>query len=155
MQNIVFITSGGISKVENRNIVAVILACNSAIISCHISLCVRTDERHSACTGKFDVRVQEVCGLAHTRSTYHQSVNIAVIYKSNSLFTVRSTANYRTLNGRKILALPPEVRFEWQRNKRPLYLRFRCPPRSSVLSVTDPLGLYSIQRFVIKQIYDH
>ena len=155
MQDIVFVWASGVTQIKNGNIVAVILACDSTIISRHISLCVRTDERHSACTGKFDVRIQEVCGLAHTRSAYHKRVNIAVIYNSHSFFAVCPTAYHRTLNSRQILTFSPHLRLEWQRDKSTLYLSFCRPPRSSVLSIADFFCLYSVKRLVVKQIYNY
>ena len=155
MQNVVLITSCRISQIKHRNIVAIVLACDSAIISCYVPFGVRTDERHSACASKFNVRVQEICGFAHARSAYHKRVNIAVIYNSHSFFAVCPTAYHRTLNSRQVLTFSPHLRLEWQRDKSTLYLSFCRPPRSSVLSIADFFCLYSVKRLVVKQIYDY
>ena len=161
MQNIVFITSGGISKVENRNIVAVILFDDSSVVSCNVAFCISWDKRHSACTGKLYVRIQKVCSLADSCRSYHKSMDVAGIHKCNSFLSRTSAPDHSSLNNisvgtvRNIFSLTPFVRLEWQRDKSPLDFCFCRPPSCSVLSVSDFFCLYSVKRLVVKQIYYH
>ena len=45
-----------------------------------VTFCVGSDETHSAGTGIFQIRVQEICRLTDTCRTDHQRMNIAGVY---------------------------------------------------------------------------
>ena len=122
MQDIVLITPCRITQIKHGNVVSVILFCDSSVISNNIALAVGIYKTHTACTGKFQIWVQKKSGFSYARCAHHKGMNIALVNKSNSLFSRTSAPYDSALNRRQIHAPTPFLRFERQRNKSLFYL---------------------------------
>ena len=81
MEQIVTVRLGGVTQVNDSNVVSVVFLCDLAVVSVQVALGIGCYKAHSRRTGVFEIGVQEVCCLTDTRSTDHERVNVAGIYK--------------------------------------------------------------------------
>ncbi len=81
LEHIVSVGAGGISKIDDRHMVAVVVAGNGAIVAVQVAFGVGSQKAHAAGAGIFQIGVQKECRLAHTRRTNHEAVDVIGIHQ--------------------------------------------------------------------------
>ena len=152
MQDVVLIRTSGVSQIQHRNIVTVIFLGDISIISCHISLCIRIQKRHSGGKRKFNIRIQEIRRLADTCRANHHGMDIAGIDQRGGIFLAAAADNC-TLNCGKMFAPSPFLRLVWQKEIRLFDLPLRCPTSRSVLTISDLPCFNTVQAVIIQNVH--
>ena len=106
-------------------------------------------KRHTTGASKFNIGIQEKSSLSHAGSANHKGMHIALVNKSNRLFSMRFTADYRSLNCWQISAFSPVFHIKWDLGIGLFYLCFCGKTSSTMLTIADFLGFDSVQRIVI------
>ena len=80
-EQIVAIAACGISQVNDRHLIAVILGRDRAVVACEVTLAVEGEEAHSAGAGKLQIGVQKVRRLSYAGGTDHQAMDVVAVHQ--------------------------------------------------------------------------
>ena len=150
MQKVISIGAGGVTQINHRNLIAVLLG-DGSVVAHNITLGVRGQERHSAGTGVLDAGVQPVGGLSHTGGANHQDMDISGVHHSGGVSgtAYNDALGQRLAIGGRCLALrrllPPQGWGEWNVLIGSLDFGSGCPPGCAVLTVTDCFGFDAVE----------
>ncbi len=144
-QQIVAIRAGGISQVDDGDIVPIALLGNGTVIPGQVALAVQRQPAHAAGTGIFQIGVQKVCGLADAGSTDHETMDIVAVYQSGKFTLFAFAPQHQSLLCRAVVAAAPLPDPERDMGIDPLDLLCGGPSCGTVLSVAHCPGLDAAQ----------
>ena len=131
----------GVTQVDDRHVVAVILVGDGAVVSGQIPLGIQSQKAHAAGAGVFQVGIEEEGGLTHAGSADHETVNVIGVHQSREPLPLAPAAQHKALLPGEVLALPPLVHLKGNPMVGGANLRFRCPAGRPVLAVAYGLAL--------------
>ena len=107
VEHIVAAAAGRVAEINNRNLVTVIFFGNGGCVAVEVALAVGSYERHSRRAAVFDVRVEEVRGLADAGRADHQRVDIRIVNERGHARCCFATADDQTVHAWKLLTVAP------------------------------------------------
>ncbi|KAF5029600.1 hypothetical protein DSECCO2_646880 [anaerobic digester metagenome] len=153
LEHIVAVGTGGISKVNDRHMVAVVVTGNGAIVAVEVPLGISGQKTHAAGAGIFQIRVQEKGRLAHTRRANHEAVDVIGVHQRRDLIFRSCTAEDDALlrNSGEAFSLPPQLRLEGNVLINAFDFLLGGKARRAMLAIAHRAGLDSIEGVIVRQ----
>ena len=150
-QQIVAIRAGGITQVDNRDIVPIALLGDGSVIPGKVALAVQRQPAHAAGTGIFQIGIEEIGCLADAGSADHEAVDIVAVHQSGKLALLALAPQHQPLLRGAVVAAAPFLHLEGDMGIG-LPDLFGCGPScGAVLAVADRFGFDPAQGIVVGQ----
>ena len=150
-QQIVAIRAGGITQVDNRDIVPIALLGDGSVIPGKVALAVQRQPAHAAGTGIFQIGIEEIGCLADAGSADHEAVDIVAVHQSGKLALLALAPQHQPLLRGAVVAAAPVPDPERDMGIDLFDLLCGGPPRGTVLSVAHRPGLDAAQGVAVGQ----
>ena len=150
-QQIITIRAGGVSQVDNGNIVPIALLGNGSVIAGEVAFAVQRQPAHAAGTGIFQVGIQKESGLANTGRTDHETMDIVAVHQSGEFPLFSFAPQHQPLLCGAVVAAAPLLDLEGDVGIGPLDLLCGGPPCGTMLSVAHCPGLDAAQGVAMGQ----
>ena len=148
-QQVVAIRAGGVSQVDDRDVIPIALLGNSAIVPSQVAFAVQSQPAHSTGTGIFQVGVEEVGSFADAAGADHQAVDVVAVHQGYGLVLLAFASKHQPLLGRTVLSAAPLLDLEGDVGVGFLDF-FGCgPPGGAVLAVTHRSGFDAVEGVVV------
>ena len=86
VQKVVSVRAHGIAQINDRNVIAIILGGDRAVVAHDVTLGIGREKRHPGSTGVFDIGIEPICSFTHACGTDHHTMNITGIHKCRCRF---------------------------------------------------------------------